>query len=363
MANDLLSLARPEIRRLAAYVPAERGAGLTRLNANEAPWRSGADKTERGLNRYPDARPGQLTVALATQYGVPPEHLFVTRGSSEAIDLLLRCFCRPGSDRIVICPPTFGMYQVYADIQGAGIVPVPLRRDEGFTLDTDGVIAAWDDRCRLAFITTPNNPTGNALDPADIDRIASAIGDRGIVVIDAAYVEFGDPAPLMAIVQRRRNTVMLRTLSKAYGLAGARCGALIAQPEIVQLVSRVMPPYAVPTPSTECTLTALATEQFSVMPENIAALCAERDRVAERLAELPAVRKVWPSDANFLLVEFVDPARAMATAEAAGYLLRDFSRDAATENCLRITIGDAADNSALLDALSALPGARREGDA
>lgn len=361
MAGDILSLARPEIRALAAYVPAGYADGLTRLNANEAPWRSGADTTERGLNRYPDARPGALGAALAAQYGVAADALFVTRGTSEAIDLLLRCFCRPGRDRIVICPPTFGMYEVYAGIQDAGIVEVPLVRERGFSLDVDGILAAWDGQCRLAFITTPNNPTGNAFDAAEIERLAAALHGRGLVVIDAAYIEFGDPAPLMAVLQRHRNAVMLRTLSKAYGLAGARCGALIADPEIVRLVAKVMPPYAIPTPSTECTLTALATEQFSVMPENIATLCAERDEAAKRLETFPAVRRVWPSDANFLLVEFADPALALAAAEAAGFLLRDFSEQPGTENCLRITIGAAADNVALLDALSALPAsARRE---
>ena len=355
MNDDLLSLARPEIRRLAAYVPADYKDGLTRLNANEAPWRSGADASRRGLNRYPEARPGRLTEALAAQYGVTPGSLFVTRGTSEAIDLLLRCFCRPGRDRVVICPPTFGMYQVYADIQNAGVVEIPLRRADGFTLDTDGIIAAWDETCRVVFVTTPNNPTGNALAPSEIERLAGALAGRGLVVIDAAYIEFGDPAPLMALLDRYPNVVVLRTLSKAYGLAGARCGALIADPDVVQLVSKVMPPYAIPTPSVECTLTALATEQFSVMPANIAALRAERERVASRLNDVVAVRRVWPSDANFLLVEFHDAHRALDAAAAAGFLLRDFSQQPGTENCLRITIGDRGDNDALLMALSALP--------
>jgi histidinol-phosphate aminotransferase len=360
MTDGILSLARPEIRRLAAYVPASYAAGLTRLNANESPWRSGADTTARGLNRYPEARPGQLTEALAAQYGVPAESLFVTRGTSEAIDLLLRCFCRPGKDRVVICPPTFGMYQVYADIQNAGIVEVPLIREDGFALDADGIVAAWDERCRVVFVTTPNNPTGNALEPSRIERLAEALTGRGLVVVDAAYIEFGDPAPLMALLASHANVVVLRTLSKAYGLAGARCGALIGDPEIVRLVSKVMPPYAIPTPTTECTLTALATEQFAVMPAHIAALCAERDRMAGILAGFPAVRRVWPSDANFLLVEFDEPRAALAAAESAGYLLRDFSTQTATARCLRITIGERGDNDALLEALAALPAANPE---
>ena len=155
MSTDVAALARPDIRALEAYVPASYAPGLVRLNANEAPWRSSADATERGLNRYPEARPGALTQTLADHYGVPADSLFVTRGTSEAIDLLIRCFCRPGQDEIVICPPTFGMYAVYANIQAAGIREIPL--EDGFTLPVDAILSAWRDPRRLVFVTTPNN--------------------------------------------------------------------------------------------------------------------------------------------------------------------------------------------------------------
>ncbi len=353
MSGGVTALARPDIRELAAYVPASYRDGLVRLNANEAPWQSSADATERGLNRYPEARPGRLTETLAAHYGVPADSLFVTRGTSEAIDLLIRCFCRPGRDEIVICPPTFGMYEVYAQIQGAPLREVPLDAEAAFTLRVDAILEAWTDATRLVFVTTPNNPTGNAFEPAAIETLARGLEGRGLVVVDGAYLEFADTDAIMAL-RALDNVVVLRTMSKAYGLAGARCGALIADPEVIGLVEKVMPPYAVPTPSVECALAALAEEQFEVMPERIAALVAERERVAAALEALPCAVRIWPSDANFLLVQFADPVGVLAAAEAAGLLLRDFSRGAKTRDCLRVTIGTAEQNDRLLAALRGL---------
>ncbi|MEO0614508.1 MAG: histidinol-phosphate transaminase [Pseudomonadota bacterium] len=351
MSTDVAALARPDIRALEAYVPASYAPGLVRLNANEAPWRSSADATERGLNRYPEARPGALTRTLAEHYAVPAEDLFVTRGTSEAIDLLIRCFCRPGQDEIVICPPTFGMYAVYANIQAAGIRKVPL--EDGFRLPVDAVLAAWQETSRLVFVTTPNNPTGNAFDTSEIERLVLGLEGRGIVVIDGAYLEFAGTEATMAL-RRYDNVVVLRTLSKAYGLAGARCGSLIADPAVIALVTKVMPPYAVPTPSVESALVALASEQFEVMPGRIRALIAERARVAAALTDMPITVRVLPSDANFLLVQFIDPQRVLAAAADAGLLLRDFSAQPATRNCLRITIGTQAQNDRLIAALTEL---------
>ncbi|MEL6449174.1 MAG: histidinol-phosphate transaminase [Pseudomonadota bacterium] len=351
MSTDVAALARPDIRELEAYVPASYAPGLVRLNANEAPWRSSADATERGLNRYPEARPSALTHTLAEHYGVPSDTLFVTRGTSEAIDLLIRCFCRPGQDEIVICPPTFGMYAVYANIQAAGIREIPL--EDGFTLPVDAILAAWRDTSRLVFVTTPNNPTGNAFDARDIERLAKGLTGRGIVVIDGAYLEFADTDAAMAL-RRYDNVVVLRTMSKAYGLAGARCGSLIAHPTVIELVTKVMPPYAVPTPSVESALVALASEQFEVMPERINALIHERARVAAALGDLPITVRVLPSDANFLLTQFRSPQRVLDAAADAGLLLRDFSKQAATQDCLRITIGTTAQNDALIAALTEL---------
>ncbi|MEL6869478.1 MAG: histidinol-phosphate transaminase [Pseudomonadota bacterium] len=353
----LTQLARPEIAALRAYIPAAAQPGLVRLNANEAPWRSAADAANRALNLYPPARPDKLRNLLAGQYDVVPAELMVTRGTSEAIDLLIRAFCRPAQDDIVICPPTFGMYQVYADIQAAGIQRIALQ-GAALALPVDDIVAAWTPTTKLVFVTTPNNPTGHSLDVGDIELLANALDGSGVIVIDAAYIEFGAPESVMAL-RKYPHVVILRTLSKAYGLAGARCGSLIADPELIGLIEKVMPPYAVPTPTVEAATAALVNEAFAVMPQRIASLCAERRRVASALRGLPGVRRVWPSDANFLLVTFDDPQRALAQASAAGYLLRDFSEQPETTGCIRITIGSTADNDALLSALGNDPETQR----
>jgi len=350
MSDAVLALARPEIRALKAYQPAGYAADAVRLNANEAPWRAAGDASKRGLNRYPEARPLALTALLAEHYGAAPEETFVTRGTSEAIDLLIRCFCRPGLDDIVICPPTFGMYQVYADIQNAGIRRVPLTVPD-FRLDADAILAAWDERARLLFLTSPNNPTGNSIPTDVIARLCEGLAGRGVVVLDAAYVEFAAENPCVSLLAAYDNLVVLRTLSKAYGLAGARCGVALGRPAVVRLLGKVMPPYAIPTPTVEAATAAVANESLHIMPERIRALRSERERVREALAACPAVVRVWPSDANFLLVQFRDSADALARARQVGLLLRDFGAEPGLANCLRITIGESGDNERLLAAL------------
>ncbi|MEJ2603956.1 MAG: histidinol-phosphate transaminase [Gammaproteobacteria bacterium] len=304
------------------------------------------------MNHYPEARPAALTALLAEHYGVSPDETFVTRGTSEAIDLLIRCFCRPGVDEVVICPPTFGMYQVYADIQNAGIRRIPLVGPD-FTIDTTAIVRAWDEHTRLLFLTSPNNPTGNSIPDAEIASLCRRLDGRGLVILDAAYVEFADEDPTTRLLAAHENLVVLRTLSKAYGLAGARCGVALARPAVIELLGKVMPPYAIPTPTVDVATAAILNESFRVMPERIDRLRGERERVREALERCPDVRCVWPSDANFLLVRFRDSAAALARAREAGLLLRDFGDQPGLENCLRITIGGEAENRRLLEALTA----------
>lgn len=351
--STIQNLVRPEIRELRPYVAAEFEAGMLRLNANETPWPPPGDRSADGLNQYPEVRPVTLTRALARHYGLSPEWLLVTRGSSDAIDLLVRCFCRAGQDDIVICPPTFGMYEVYAQLQGAGTVHVPLLRAEGYALDTDGIIDAWSSRCKLAFICSPNNPTGNRFPTARIDALCESLHGRGVVVVDAAYVEFADEDPTPGLLQRHENVVILRTLSKALGLAGIRCGAVTAAPAIIDLLGCILPPYSYPTPSRDAALACLDPSRNAEMTARAQTLRDERERVAERLRQLAAVDKVWPSEANFLLVETSSPADFVQAAKSGGVLIRDFSWDSATQNCVRITIGSAAQNDQLLAALAA----------
>ena len=348
--TSIADLIRPEIRKLRPYRSAEFQAGLVRLNANETPWRPVGDTTAGGLNRYPEPRPFELTAQLAQQYGVQPGQLLVTRGSSEAIDLLIRGFCRAGQDDVLVCPPTFGMYEVYAQIQGAGVRTVPLLRDRGYALDLDGLMNAWNARTRLVFVCSPNNPTGNRFPDEDIDRLAAIARGRGVVALDAAYTEFADHDPTLGLLQRHDNLVVLRTLSKAMGLAGVRCGALIGPQRAVELLSCVLPPYCFPTLSVEAVERCLRAENRAEFAHRIATLKAERARLAAAFARIPAVTRVWPSEANFLLIETSDSHQLVESARAGGVLVRDFSWDPWLPGCVRITVGEPDQNDQLLRA-------------
>lgn len=347
--SGVLDLVRPEIRALDPYRAADYAEGLVRLNANENPWAPVAG--DAPFNRYPEVRPIALTRALAAHYGVAETQLLVTRGSSEAIDLLVRCCCAAGRDGIVVGPPTFGMYAVYARIQGAAVVPVPLRAAEGFALDVEAIDAACDGRVKLVFVCSPNNPTGNAVPTATLVELADRLAGRALVVVDAAYVEFAAEDPTQALLERCPNVVLLRTLSKALGLAAVRCGALLGPSELVATLAPVLPPYCMPLPTQQAVLANLAPAALAIQREQRRILTAERRRVAARLAAAPGIRRVWPSEANFLFVEAADPAAAVAAARAGGVLIRDFSRDPAAPGGLRITIGTPAENERLLAAL------------
>jgi histidinol-phosphate aminotransferase len=348
--SSMIELIRPEIRKLRPYRSAQFEAGLVRLNANETPWRPVGDSTADGLNRYPEPRPFALTAHLAAHYGVEAGQVLVTRGSSEAIDVLIRGFCRAGLDDIAICPPTFGMYEVYAQIQGAGIRSVPLLRDKGYCLDTSGLERAMDDRLRLVFVCSPNNPTGNRFPDEDIDRLAAITRGRGVVVVDAAYAEFAEQDPTLGLLRRHDNVLVLRTLSKAMGLAGVRCGALLGPAPVVEMLSCVLPPYCFPTLSVAAVENCLRAENRAEFARRIATLKRERARLMSALRQHPAIVQVWPSEANFVLIESHDARTLVEQARAGGVLVRDFSWDPWMPGCIRITIGDIGENDQLLRA-------------
>lgn len=350
MTMATIELIRPEIRRLRAYQPADYVTGLVRLNANENPWSPSAATGAPELNRYPSPRPEELTRRLAAHYGVAADRLLVTRGSSEAIDVLIRSFCAAGRDGIVISPPTFGMYQVYAEIQGAAVRTVPLDREAGFRLDPAKVLASWTPSSRLLFVCSPNNPTGAVVPRDDLRQLCAGLAGRGVVVLDAAYAEFADQDDSLALLDEFDNLLVLRTLSKALALAGVRCGSLIGDPAIVEIVGRTLPPYCFPVTSQAAVLQVLE-EAASGCAAQVELLKRERGRLAAALAANRHVRRVWPSQANFLLVELEDAATFLATARDAGILLRDFSRDPWTPGCVRITVGTPAENDQLMRAV------------
>jgi histidinol-phosphate aminotransferase len=348
----LLEIARPDIRALKPYEHAVWEPGFTRLHANELPWRIDGDESEAGLNRYPEPHPHELSAALAEHYGVAPEQLLAGRGSDEVIDLLLRAYCRAGTDAIVICPPTFGMYAVAARVQGAEVLEVALQADAGFAFDETAVLARCDARVKLVFLCSPNNPTGNLMERAAILRLAQALAGRALIVVDEAYVEFSDTPSLIDALPANPGLVVLRTLSKAHGLAGARCGVLIGHADIVGLLQRIIQPYAVTQLTIEAVFRMLKPAALAIAAERVASIRRERERVASRLARTAGVRKVWPSAANYLLVEFADPAAALARTHAAGLLVRDFRRTAGLAQALRISIGSPEQNDRLIRSLA-----------
>ncbi len=348
----LLDIARPEIRAIRPYEHASWEPGLVRLHANELPWRQAADSSAAGLNRYPEPHPLELAARLAPLYGVAPECVLPGRGSDEAIDLLVRAWCRAGVDAVLLCPPTFGMYGVCARIQGATVHEVPLRREQGYALDVDGILAALAPAVKLVFLCTPNNPTGNSVALEDVRRLAAALTGRALLVVDEAYADFSAAPSCATLLRAHPGVVVLRTLSKAHALAGARCGVALADPEVIGLLRRIIPPYALAQPSIEAVERSLEPAALERTRERIAAILAERTRIAAALAGLPGVLKVWPSDANFLLVEFADAAAALARTHAAGLQVRDFRRTPGLERALRISIGTVEHNDRLLGSLA-----------
>ncbi len=350
--SSIVDLVRPEIRRLRPYRSAVFEPGLVRLNANENPWRPPGDATGPGLNWYPEPTPASLQGLLAEHYGVAREQLLVTRGSSEAIDLLVRGFCRAGKDSIVICPPTFGMYEVYAQIQGAKVRVVPLRREQGYVLDVQGILDGWTDTDRLVFVCSPNNPTGNLLAQSDIARLADGLRGRGCLVLDAAYAEFSGSRQSIELLTAFDNVVVLRTLSKAMALAGVRCGVLLGAREIVDLIGCILPPYAFPVPCARAVEACLEPANAAEWQRRVDILMSERERLSKALSALPGINKVWPSRTNFILVEAADPREFVAAAKRGRVLVRDFSWDPYLPNCVRITIGTPAQNEQFLQAVS-----------
>jgi histidinol-phosphate aminotransferase len=346
-------LAREEIRSLRPYSFAAWQPHLRRLHANEAPWRAAGDASEAGLNRYPEPQPAQLLERLAEVYGVAPAQVLATRGSDEAIDILSRMYLRAGEDAILQCVPSFGMYQVAARIQGAAVIDVPLDRDAGWHLDPERVIAAWTPRVKLVYLCSPNNPTANLLAEDSIRAICDALDGKAIIVIDEAYIEWCSRPSMAAWLGRYGTLAILRTMSKAYALAGARLGALLAAPSLIALARRIIPPYCLAQPTIEIARAALADPALAVMRQRIAVLLEERDNLRARLARAASVERVHPSDANFLLVDCVDADGFLRRTTAAGLIVRDLRANPCLPASVRVTVGTRAEHDALLAQLEA----------
>lgn len=353
MSSLAVRLARPEILALAPFDLGERGkdafgADTIKLDANENPYPPLAEGAlATGLNRYPEPQPARLRQAMAALYGVPSENLVLTRGGDDAIDVLIRTFCRPGEDAVAVCLPTFSAYAHFARLAGARVIEAPLNAQ--FNFDAEELLEAVRDEpsLKLLFICSPNNPTGNRVDPAAILRVAEALPET-ILVVDEAYLEFADMPSLAGEALQRPNLVILKTLSKAFGLAGARVGALIGSEELVVLAARALPPYPLPTLAVEAAMSALAPSRRAVHEDRIARIKAERERLAALLARSSIVKRVQSGGGNFLFLEVEDPDALAIRLAALGIHVR--FRPNAAPGGVRLTIGSEIENQAALRA-------------
>lgn len=352
--TSALDLVRPDLRAFAGYASArrEKATGHVWLNANESPWKSPAD-SGHGLNRYPEPQPVALRARMAELYGVPVDRLMVTRGSDEGIDLLVRAFCRAGIDGVLIAPPCFGMYAVSARVQNAPLIEVPLDDDETcFSLSltaVEDVLTHGD--VRAVFLSSPANPTGQALSLKEIRRLVKAATGKAVLVIDEAYVEFSSVGSARALLDESPHLVLLRTLSKAHALAGARIGAAIADPDVITVLRSLQAPYPVPAPSANLALAALSDTAQVESRERIATTVRERDALAKALRGIRNVVRVYPSQGNFLLVRFADASGAFERLLAAGVVVRDMRAMPQLSDALRISVGTPDENRAVLGAL------------
>lgn len=337
---SILKLVRPNILKLKPYEAARHlmNEPAILLDANENPF-------ESELNRYPDPWQRKLKERIAQIKAVDPKKIFIGNGSDEIIDLLLRIFCEPGKDKIITTPPTYGMYEVSAAVNDIQIKEVLLEDD--FSIDPEKVLQAADTHTKLVFLCSPNNPSGNSIPVKSIEKILN--GFSGVVVIDEAYADFASTRSLLDKMENHQNLVIMQTLSKAYGLAGLRLGLAFANMEIMQLLNKVKPPYNVSVLNQEKALDALQNKE--VVQEQVKLIKAERTRLVAALKALPFVRKVHPSEANFLLTEMEDPKAVFQYLKECGIIVRDRSNVIKCEGCLRITVGTPEENKLLIQKL------------
>ncbi len=343
---NIQDLLRENIKKLIPYSSARdefKGEASVLLDANENAFGSPLTKN---YNRYPDPLQGKLKTKISQIKGVPTENIFLGNGSDEAIDLLFRAFCRPGIDNIIIVPPTYGMYEVSANINDVSIKRVPLTPD--FQLDLDGIAESIDASTKLIFICSPNNPTANSIRRQDIETLLTHF--EGIVVVDEAYINFSKQKSFTHELTEYTNLVILQTLSKAWGLAGLRIGMAFATQEIIDIFNNIKAPYNINEASQELALEAL--ERIDEVNHWIKQTVSERDQLMTDLTSIPYVLHVYPSDANFILVKMIDPKAIYRYLVNLGIIVRDRSSVTLCEGCLRITVGTPEENKQLLQALN-----------
>lgn len=349
MAFDVNAFLRPNIRSLVPYSSARdefKGEAQVFLDANE---NSLGSPLTRWYNRYPDPHQWKVKEALSKIKGIPPQHIFLGNGSDECIDILYRAFCNPGKDNVIINPPTYGMYEVSANINDVEVRRATLLDD--FQLDLVHLENLIDEYTKIIWICSPNNPTANSINRQDVEIVLNNF--PGLVVVDEAYINFSRHRSFIQELADYPNLIVLQTMSKAWGLAGLRLGMAFASEAIIDVYNKVKPPYNISQASQELALKAL--EETGQVNDMIRSLVAMREQLAPALAQLPVVRKVYPSDANFLLVKVTDARAIYDYLLRDGIVVRDRSKVVLCEDCLRVTVGTEKENGDLIEALRQYP--------
>ncbi|HVW95142.1 MAG TPA: histidinol-phosphate transaminase [Mucilaginibacter sp.] len=342
---DINNLLRENIKNLVPYSSARdeyQGEASIFLDANENAFGS---PLQQQYNRYPDPLQFAVKKKLTEIKGVPPRNIFLGNGSDEAIDILFRSFCNPGIDNVILVPPTYGMYQVSANINDIAVRNVSLTTD--YQLNLEGIAEAIDKNTKLIFICSPNNPTGNSINRSDVETLLANFS--GIVVVDEAYINFSRQKSFIQELTEYANLVVLQTLSKAWGLAGLRLGMAFASEEIIEIMNKVKPPYNINEASQELALQAL--ENVAQVNSWIRETLNQRDKLVLGLKDLDFVIDIYPSDANFILVKTTVPNAIYEFLVTKGIIVRNRSKVELCEGCLRITIGTPEENEILLETL------------
>ena len=347
---SIANLARRVVRALTPYQSARRigGQGHVWLNANEAPLAYPFTIEGSRLNRYPECQPAEVVNSYAAYAGVNPDQVLVSRGADEAIELLIRTFCDAGEDQILICPPTYGMYAISAETCGVGIVELPLTASR--QPDWPAIADRLSD-VKLVFLCSPNNPTGDLVGRKGLIALLEKARERAIVVVDEAYIEFCPESSVVDLLAQYPNLVVTRTLSKAFALAGIRCGFTLGDPEVIAMLAKVIAPYPIPEPIAQIAAQALSPMGLSLMQERVQELNKQKALIKAELIRLACVKEVFEDKGNFVLVRFTDGAAVFAAMKAAGIILRDFSSKPGLDNSIRITIGYQGEMDAVIKVL------------
>ncbi|MDO9834405.1 histidinol-phosphate transaminase [Glaesserella parasuis] len=342
-------LSRKNLQSLTPYQSARRlgGSGDVWLNANEYALSPNFDLTDRTFNRYPEPQPQAVIEGYATYAGVMPENVLVSRGGDESIELIIRAFCEP-TDCVLYCPPTYGMYSVSAETCGIALKTVPLTADFQLNLpeierNLDGV--------KVVFVCSPNNPTGTLVKRSDLLKLLQITTGKAIVVMDEAYIEFCPQATMVNELPNYPHLAIIRTLSKAFALAGLRCGFTLANAELINVLQKVIAPYPLPVPVADIAAQALSTQGIEHVKQRIEEVLTLRADLQKNLENLPLVEKVFESDGNYLLVKFQDGPKVFKALWDQGIILRDQHKALGLQNCVRITVGTREENARVVEAI------------